>query len=106
MRKLLWEFLISMSMLTQASKVFAQPRFYEWHWEMHPIWSGAGAIGVLLLLLLFWVLVVVGFVVGLRWLLGKGRPPRSDSALTILRERYARGEINQEEFEQKKKDLA
>ena len=30
----------------------------------------------------------------------------ADSALEILKKRYARGEINQEEFEAKKKDLA
>ena len=70
------------------------------------MWSGAWAIGVMLVIVLFWVLVIVGFVVGLRWLLGKGRPARSDPALTILRERYARGEINKEEFEQKTKDLS
>ena len=29
-----------------------------------------------------------------------------DSALEILRQRYARGEINKEEFEGKKKDLS
>jgi len=36
---------------------------------------------------------------------GQGRVSRSDSALEILRQRYARGEINKEEFEGKKKDL-
>jgi uncharacterized membrane protein len=42
---------------------------------------------------------------GIRWLISQGKESRSDSALEILRQRYARGEINKEEFEAKKKDL-
>ena len=33
------------------------------------------------------------------------RGTRFDSALEILRQRYARGEINKEEFDSKKRDL-
>lgn len=106
MKKTLYRFLTSMTLVSRASTVFAQERFYEWHWEMHPMWSGAWAIVMILVMVLFWALAIVGFVLGLRWLVGKGSSPRSDSALTILRERYARGEINKEEFEQKKKDLS
>jgi putative membrane protein len=45
-----------------------------------------------------------------KWLLQQGRsepkgPAQGESALEILKKRYARGEINKEEFEQKKKDL-
>jgi len=58
------------------------------------------------LMLLFWVLVIVGLVIGLRWLVGQGKESRSDSALEVLRQRYARGEINKEEFEAKKRDLS
>ncbi len=82
-----------------------QERFYEWRWEMHPLWWGAWGIGMMLMMLLFWVLVIVGLVVGIRWLVGQGKAPTSDSALEILRQRYARGEINKEEFEARKRDL-
>jgi uncharacterized membrane protein len=40
-----------------------------------------------------------------RWLLGKGKERPPDSALEILRQRYARREINKKEFETRKKDL-
>jgi len=66
---------------------------------------GAWGIGMMLIMLLFWGLVIVGLVLGIRWLAGQNKETRSDSALEILRERYARGEINKDEFEAKKKDL-
>jgi len=88
----------------RAGVLSAQGRMYEWHWEMHPMWWGWG-IGMMAMMFLFWALVIVGLIVGIRWLLGQGKAARSDSALEILRQRYARGEINKEEFESKKKDL-
>jgi putative membrane protein len=92
--------------LAYAAEILAQDRYYEWRWQMHPMWWGAWGIGMMLMMFLFWALVIIGLVVGIRWLLGRGHPSRSDSALQLLRERYARGEINKEEFEQKKKDLS
>jgi putative membrane protein len=83
----------------------AQGRMYEWSWEMHPVWWWGWGLGMMLMMLLFWVLVIVGIVAGIRWLLGQTKSARPDSALEILRQRYARGEINKEEFEAKKKDL-
>jgi len=59
-----------------------------------------------LMMLLFWALVIVGIVLGIRWLVSQGKESRSDSALEILRQRYARGEINKEEFDGKKRDLS
>jgi len=83
----------------------AQERSYEWGWGMHPMWWGAWSFGMMFMMVLFWGLVIVGVVLVIRWLLGQGKETRTDSALEILRQRYARGEINKEEFEAKKKDL-
>jgi len=60
---------------------------------------------MMLMMLVFWGLVIAGLVLGIRWLAKQGREDRPDRALDILRERYARGEINKEEFEARKRDL-
>ncbi len=62
-------------------------------------------------MMIFGVLVIIGMIFFIKWLASLSRGHMSyekphDSALEILRQRYARGEINKEEFEQKKKDLA
>ena len=76
-----------------AGLALVQEQAYEWGWGMHPMWGfwGVWGLGMMLIMLLFWALVIVGLVVGIRWLLSQGRESRSDSALEILRERYARG---------------
>jgi len=69
---------------------------------------GMGWLGVLLTIV-FWILVIAGVIVLVKWLITQ---TRSDSTqkntsqpLEILKERYARGEIDKQEFEEKKKDL-
>ena len=57
---------------------------------------------------LFWGLVIVGIVAIVKGLSGSSQNtniPQTKTALDILKERYARGEIEREEFEQKKQDL-
>ncbi|HEY7322055.1 MAG TPA: SHOCT domain-containing protein [Candidatus Binatia bacterium] len=98
-----WPFLLA-GWLTPDG-VLAQGRFYEWHWEMHPMWWWGWGLGMMAMMFLFWVLVIVGLIIGVRWLLGISKQGKSDSAMEILRQRYARGEINKDEFEAKKKDL-
>ena len=68
-------------------------------------WWGVWGLGMMVLGFLFWVAMIVALVLGIRWLLRQGRPEAGDSAREILRQRYARGEINREEFEAKRKDL-
>jgi putative membrane protein len=83
----------------------AQERVYEWGWGMHPM-SGVWGAGMMLMMFVFWGVVIVGIVLGIRWLVSQGRQPSSDTALEILRQRYARGEIDKQEFEAKKRDLS
>ncbi len=68
-------------------------------------WMGFGMIGMSL----FWILLVVA-IVGLVRGTWRSGPPierrQEKTALDILKERYARGEIEKEEFTQKRRDLA
>jgi putative membrane protein len=54
-----------------------------------------------------WALIITGGVFLIRFLVrqGQGRG-HADSALDLLKRRYAQGEINREEYEEKRRDLA
>jgi putative membrane protein len=58
-------------------------------------------------MVLFWVLVILWIVVLVRGIGGASAAAgRSPTALDIMKERYARGEIDKQEFEEKKRDLS
>ncbi len=73
-------------------------------------WGGFGMI----LGPIFMILIVVGIIAGIIYLLrlfgGRGlggtSHPAHDRALVLLKERYAKGEIDSEEFAERKKLLA
>ena len=77
---------------------------YEWGWRAHPMWGwGWGwGIGMIVIMLLFWGIVIAVGAVAIRWFIGQTNSSRRDSASEILRERFARGEIDKDEFEAKK----
>ncbi len=91
--------------------IFSQWRDYGWGhgpgmmgWEFGMGWFGLIMMGV------FWILIVVAIIFLIRWLVASSRAGNhvqnpEETALEILKKRYARGEINKEEFEEKRRDL-
>jgi putative membrane protein len=60
-----------------------------------------------LFMVLFWALVILGVVYIFKMVSERSRPAeKGETALDILKKRYAKGEITKEEFERMKDDLA
>ncbi len=85
-----------------------------WYHMMNDYGWGWGMGGMLVGMVLFWVVFIAAIVMLVRCMMrcggagqrsDAGRRQRENTALDILKERYARGEIEREEFEQKKRDL-
>lgn len=74
------------------------------------MWSGHdrgwGWIGLGILYMgLFWILVILGIVVLVKWLVAGNAPRIEKRALDILKERYTKGELTREQFDQMKRDV-
>ncbi|QLQ01604.1 MAG: SHOCT domain-containing protein [Thiobacillus sp.] len=69
--------------------------------------GGFGFGGIFMIL--WWVLIIAGIVVLVKWLatsFGTGGRSGGEKALDLLKERYARGEIDEQEFQKRKRDLS
>ena len=75
--------------------------YWSWHMWMFPMFMP-----------IFWIVIIglcLYFIFGRRgvqkpW--EPGRSPEGETALDILKKRYAKGEITKEEFEQMKRDIS
>ena len=83
---------------------------------MNMMWGGSmmnfgfgpfGSFGWIFMIL-WWVLIIAGIVALIKWLTNQSRGTHNHekSALEILQKRYAKGEIDKKEFEERKKDLS
>jgi putative membrane protein len=92
--------------LTAQAQTYQQPGWgHGWGWGFgHMAFGG-------LMMLLFWGVIIVVIVFAVRWISAgshgsaPNQPPRR-TPREILEERFARGEIDKEEFEERKRLLS
>jgi len=72
-------------------------------------WAGGWMMGGMWLSsILFWILIIAGVVLIVRWLTARdmqGKVSPAESPLDILKMRYAKGEIDKETFGTMKRDI-
>lgn len=74
------------------------------HMMMTSWGAGGGWLGFIFMVA-FWALIILGIIYLIKAISQGQNGRQGKTALDILKERYARGEINKKEFENIKKDL-
>lgn len=87
-----------------------QGRYGDWHMGsgMMSGWGFGGGGGFFMMV--FWIFVIVGLVFLIKWLIqtttgGNPKTKNDPTALDILKQRYAKGDIDKTEFDAMKKDI-
>lgn len=107
--KKIYLMILGVSALAPTVVVSAQSYYDTDGWGMMG-WSGFGGMmgyGMMFFGWIFWILIIVGLVYLIKWLMAQGKSGGADNrrAEEILKERYAKGEIDKKEFEEKMKEI-
>ena len=102
----LWSAVVVLPAILASAAVGAQPIADHPHY-----WSGGWGWGHMafggLMMLLFWAGLIAVVVLAVRWLGGAGHGPTGGkTARHILDERFAGGEIDKDEYEERKGSLS
>jgi putative membrane protein len=110
MRRQLTNLVLALPTALVSMPAFAQTpadRSDYWHYG----WGWGHMIFGSVMMIVFWGGIILAIVLAVRWLGGDsarrgGSQPRTKEPLDILHERFARGEIDKEEFEERKRLLS
>jgi len=112
MKKRLMNALLALPIAIAALPAYAQAAGERpGYWHYGGDWGWGHMIFGSVMMLLFWGVIIVGIVIVVRWIAGgvsreSGSSPPRRRALDILEERFAKGEIDKEEFEERKRLLS
>jgi putative membrane protein len=73
-------------------------------WYFDGTWGGWQIFGMVMMSV-FWIAIIALIIWGIKRFTEDTKSTTGKDALDIIKERYARGEISKEEFQQLKKDL-
>ncbi len=93
-------FPLVMGIFMMGGTAMMGPGMMGWGWAANPWWGILGMV--------FGLAVLVGLVLLVVWAVRQLAPaggPATSRALEVLKERYARGEITREQYEQMRRDL-
>lgn len=101
--------LVSAFIALPLGGALAQRQGNDWMWHSSSGWGHMIFGG--LMMILFWGAVIVSIIFLVRWLSGHlgsshSPAPTQQTPLDILKERFARGEIDKDEYEERRKLLS
>ena len=95
----------ALPLMSLAYPTLAAPADNGWDGFGHMWGGGYGMFGGLMMMVVFWGLIIGLIVLVVRRFSSRSDTTSQPNALDVLQERYARGEIDDEEYERRKAKL-